>query len=72
MIADMVMRWKILELAERCQSLDELLRELSEHPEYDLPEDGGVELLREYSDILSEALRDELQNRVSSKAHPKS
>lgn len=67
----MVMRWKILELAEQCQSLDELLRELRKHPEYDLPEDGGMELLREYSDILPEVLRDELHTRENTPGTPK-
>ncbi|PCI33955.1 MAG: hypothetical protein COB54_02860 [Alphaproteobacteria bacterium] len=67
----MVMRWKILELAERCTSLDDLLRELRKHPEYDLPEDGGVALLQEYSDILPEVLRDELLSRAKARDAPK-
>ncbi len=60
----MVMRWKILELAEQCSSLDDLLRDLKKHPEYDLPEDGGLELLLEYADILPTALQNELHART--------
>ncbi len=57
----MVMRWKILELAEQCSSLDDLLLELKKHPEYGLTEDGGIALLLEYADILPEAIQNELE-----------
>ncbi len=59
----MVMRWKVLEVAQQCSSLDELLHELEKHPEYDLPKDRGLQLLLEYIDILPEKLRDELHAR---------
>jgi len=56
----MVMRWKILELANKCASLDELLILLKDRPEYDVPADGGLELLKSYSDILPDKIRDDL------------
>jgi len=64
----MVMRWKILELAEQDLSLDDLLVELKKHPEYDLPDDGGLGLLYKYCEILPERLQAELRDRSSSVA----
>ena len=59
----MVMRWKILELAEGCSSLDHLLQELQAHPEFGFADGGGLQLLRQYKDILPAPLQDELQTR---------
>lgn len=59
----MVMRWKILELANKCSSLDELLSQLKDYPEYDVPADGGIELLKSYSDILPSNIRQDLLTR---------
>jgi len=61
----MVMRWKILALAAQHSSLDGLLKELKQHPEYGLPEDSELDLLSQYSDILPQALQDELRVRTS-------
>ena len=56
----MVMRWKILEMAEQCASLNDLLHQLENHPEYGLPKESGLKLLLQYADILPEHLRAEL------------
>ena len=60
----MVMRWKILELAERSSSLDNLLKELRAHPEFGFTDEGGLQLLLQYKDILPAPLQDELQARL--------
>ena len=60
----MVMRWKILELAENSQSLDILLKKLQEHPEYGLSQEGGVQLLAQYVDILPQPMQNELQSKL--------
>lgn len=59
----MVMRWKILEMAEQSTSLDSLLNQLEIHPEYGLPKESGLKLLMQYADILPEHLRTEIHSR---------
>lgn len=50
-------------MAEQCTSLDNLLHQLENHPEYGLPKESGLQLLLQYADILPEKLCDELHAR---------
>ena len=59
----MVMRWKILELAERFVSLDEFLAELKKLPEIGLDEAATLQILELYLDILPNGLQEQIKQR---------
>jgi len=58
------MRWKILELAGKYSSVDEILAALKENSEFGLDEEGAMNILLLYKDTLSEELQKELEERV--------
>lgn len=55
-----MMRWKILELAGKSLSLDEILNELQAHDEFGLDKQQAIDILKLYKDTLSDELRAEL------------
>ena len=57
-----MMRWKILELAGKGLSLEEILIELEGHAELGLDREAALNILRLYKDTLSEEIRTELNN----------
>ncbi len=57
-----MMRWKILELAGKEFSLEEILTELEGHAELGLDRDAALQILNLYKDILSEDLQRELDH----------
>jgi hypothetical protein len=59
-----MMRWKILELAGKYSSVDEILAALKENSEFGLDEEGAMNILLLYKDTLSEELQKELEERV--------
>lgn len=58
-----MMRWKILELAERCSSVDEIVDALKTHPEFELEEEAALSILQLYKDTLSFELQEELEGK---------
>ncbi|MBT5072714.1 MAG: hypothetical protein HOJ34_07090 [Kordiimonadaceae bacterium] len=58
-----MMRWKILELAGKYSSLDDILAELKSHPEFELEEEAALAILSLYKDTLSEELQKEIEER---------
>lgn len=56
-----MMRWKILELAGKYSSLDDILAELKSHPDFELEEEAALTILSLYKDTLSEELQQELE-----------
>jgi len=56
----MVMRWKILELAERSETLEELLEHVKACDELGVDEEGAVALLRQYAEILPQGFAEKL------------
>lgn len=59
-----MMRWKILELAGKRLSLDEILSELQAHDKFGLSKQEALDILQLYKDTLSDDLRSEL-NEIS-------
>ena len=57
----MVMRWKILELAENATNLKTLLDEMEASHHFDINREEAVNLLRQYSDILPSHLTEKLE-----------
>ena len=62
-IIPIMMRWKILELAEKYASIDEIIAALKSHPEFELEEEAAFNILTLYKDTLSEGLQKELEER---------
>lgn len=58
----MVMRWKILELAESADDLEALLDEMEASHHFDISRDNAIALLRQYSDILPSHLTEKLEH----------
>lgn len=56
-----MMRWKILELAGKYSSLDDILAELKNHPGFELEEQAALAVLSLYKDTLSEELQSQLE-----------
>jgi len=59
----MVMRWKILELAENANSLDGLLKTMKESGDFDIGEAETLLLLKDYTVVLPEKIQSELEQR---------
>lgn len=55
-----MMRWKILEAAEKSNSLDEILSHFKNHTTYGLEEEEILQILRLYQNTLSEDIQREL------------
>ena len=55
-----MMRWKILELAGKGLSLEEILAELESQTDLGLDRDAALHILHLYKDTLSEELRNQL------------
>lgn len=61
----MVMRWKILELAENADDLGKLLDKMESSHRFDISRVEAINLLRLYTDILPPHLTEQLK-KVSS------
>ncbi|MCC3859705.1 hypothetical protein [Pseudemcibacter aquimaris] len=57
------MRWKILELAEKSNSIDEIINELGSDSSYGITEEEILQILKLYQDSFSEKLQKEILSR---------
>lgn len=60
-----MMRWKILELAGKYSSVNEILAELEENTSLGLDRDAALSILHLYKDTLSEELQKEIEDKLS-------
>jgi len=58
------MRWKILELAGKYSSVDEIVAELETNSSLGLDREAALEILHLYKDTLSEELQNQLGERT--------
>ncbi len=63
---NVMMRWKILELAGEYSSVDEIVAALKSHPEFELEEEAALSILKLYKDTLSAELQHELDEKTGS------
>lgn len=61
----MVMRWKILELAQDAAGIPELVAKIENSEQFDIDEKGALALLQQYAEILPPHLQQELENTPS-------
>ena len=59
------MRWKILELAGKYSSVDEIIAELEGNASLGLDRDAALDILNLYKDTLSQDLQIEIENKLS-------
>ena len=59
------MRWKILELAGKYSSVDEIIAELEVNASLGLDRDAALDILNLYKDTLSQDLQIEIENKLS-------
>ena len=60
-----MMRWKILELAGKYSSVDEIIAELEGNASLGLDRDAALDILNLYKDTLSQDLQIEIENKLS-------
>jgi hypothetical protein len=59
----MVMRWKILELAQDAGSVPELISKLEASAHFDISKEDAFAILQQYAEILPPHLQEELRLR---------
>lgn len=57
----MVMRWKILDMAQSAGSLDDILHEIEQSDHFDLDRDEALRLIMGYTELLPGNIRKELE-----------